>query len=110
MEDNEGIFFELLLAKGIEDATDGIHVVLRPDADPGAAAPVLVGGHEYWRETDDVLVAAASAKYTASGHVGYTRYVPVDAVAEASTAEAHAQREIAETDAARWRLHAEQTR
>lgn len=30
--------------------------------------------------------------------------------AEAAMAEAHAQREIAETDAARWRLHAEQTR
>lgn len=78
------------LVADAEDATDGIHVVLRPDADPGAAAPVLVGGHEYWRETDDVLVATASAKYTASGRVGYTRYVPVDAVAEASTTKAGA--------------------
>jgi hypothetical protein len=73
------------LVADAEDATDGIHVVLRPDA---AIDEVLVGGHEYWRESDDASIAAASAKYAASGHVRYTRYVPVDAVTEASTTHA----------------------
>ena len=74
------------LVADAEDATDGIHVVLRPDGD--GAGEVLVGGHEYWRESDDASIAAPSAKYAASGRVRYARYVPVDAVEEASTTKA----------------------
>lgn len=80
------------LVADAEDATDGIHVVLRPDGD--GAGEVLVGGHEYWRESDDASIAAASAKYTASGRVRYARYVPVDAVEEASTTKAAAVQDV----------------
>ena len=69
------------LVADAEDATDGIHVILRPDA----VAPMpLPGGHEYWRESDSAA-AATPSKYQVNGRVKYTRYVPVDAVVEAST-------------------------
>jgi hypothetical protein len=65
-----------------EDATDGLHVILRPD-EAGAVAGLL-GGHEYWRESDSAA-AAVPSKYQVNGRVTYARYVPVDAVVEAST-------------------------
>ena len=50
-----------------EDATDGIHVILRPDAD-GAVVSALPGGHEYWRESD-AAAAAVQSTYQVNGRV-----------------------------------------